>query len=69
MVVADDSSWQVIFGGGGGGLVFMSSQGKPSELIFVTLNFVIATQSRDAVLCDVINTCSRSHLISFVIIV
>ena len=50
-------------GGGGGGwrLVFMGSQGKPSELIFAILNFMIATQSRGAVLCDIMNMCSQSR--------
>ena len=38
----------------GGGLFSWKNQGKPSELIFMLLNFVIAIQSRGAVLCNVI---------------
>jgi hypothetical protein len=52
-----------------GVLIFVESRRKPSELIFVVLNFVTATQSIRAqrgANDDVINTCCRSRSISSV---
>jgi hypothetical protein len=46
----NDTVGLVISFGGGGVLTFMENQGKPIELIFVVLNFVIATQSRGVTL-------------------
>ena len=44
-------------------LIFVESQRRPSELIFVVLNFVIAISPGvwHCTSVDVISTCARSH--------